>query len=273
MCSIENKVKELAGMMYIVVSTKGGVGKSTIATQVVAPLVYDITNEPVKVLEVDNNNVSDTLDSAIVKVSSFTVADGIFETQKSLFEVFNNKQVVIDGGGGDDTNKLIESVTNLNIDDKCTFFIPVLKNKNGMKNLIDTYRKIRENSSSKIVVVLNQANSSIAKDLEKEFCYFFGNEKLSITGAFSEMYEDANIEVVSVQDTNVFDLAEDYQLTAYEIALENIDTGSYLAEKNKEGYDAFMKAMTFCEIYNFCVSYKKHSLDKFIEQTTKFISE
>lgn len=260
-----SKEIELTGKFEIVLGSKGGIGKSTIAQNVIAPLVFSKTNEKVLVLEVDDNNVSDSLDSDIINFESFKVGEGVDKTMRELFEVYNGKRVVVDVGGGNDTTEFFKSIRGLELDDKCTFYIPLLKNKSGMKNLLDTISMIREYSKSEIRIILNQAKSTNEKDLQKEFTYFYGDESLNIKSVFDMIDENDNIKISSIQETQVFDLAEDYGLTAYEIATDNINISEYRDNEAKKGSKELMKALVFINIFNMCKEYKKNTLDKFFK--------
>jgi len=252
-------------MFHIVVSTKGGVGKSTLAKEVVATSVFASSGKKVRLVEIDDHNKSAEIISGVVSLESFSVSAGIEETQKALFEVFNDEDVVLDAGGGNDTNILLDSISGLGISDKCVFYIPVLKNKSGMKNLLDVYHRIRSKSSSRIIIILNQSKSYDNASLKSEFAYFFGDISLNITGAFSDIYLDENLGVATIHDTNVFDLAESYKLTAYEIASENISE-DFLKVEQKKGYANFRRALAYLNVCNLCKEYKEKTLDKFYEE-------
>jgi len=252
------------GKFLVSVSSKGGVGKSTISYQVLTALAYEMMGQQkVRLIEVDDNNKTDTFNSAIFSSQSFRVDKGIDETLKSLFDVLSDEVVVVDAGGGNDSNKVLDSLLSLQMDENIIYFIPVLKNKSGMKNLLDTYNKIREKSSSKIVIVLNQAAGKDDDALVNEFLYFYGNKELKVNGAFADAYKDENIFITYLQDTNVYDLSESFGLTAYEIAKEKIDINKFLKEEREKGYEEFMKALSFTKVYNLCLENKKQSFEKF----------
>ena len=258
--------KNTTGEFKIVLGSKGGIGKSTIAQNVIAPMVFDRTKEKVTVIEVDDNNVSDSLESNIINFESFRVNDGVDKTMGELFEVYKGKTVVIDVGGGNDTEEFFKSIKGLELDDKCTFYIPVLKNKSGMKNLIDTISMIRSYSKSKIVIILNQSTSTNIKEEKHEFNYFYGDEALKIESIFDKIHENDNIKITRVHDTQVFDLAEDYKQTAYEIAIEDISISKYRDEAANKGKKELLNAITFISIYNMCKEYKEKTLDIFFKE-------
>jgi len=257
--------KEKKGIFAVAVSSKGGVGKSTISNQVLTALLYEKEKKKVKLIEVDDNNITNTYTSSLFHSQSFKVEKGIEETLRAMFDVLSDESVVIDAGGGNDSNALVDSLLSMGIDEHVVYFIPVLKNKSGMKNLIDMYRRIRAKSTSKIVVILNQTKSTQNDLIKSEFLYFFGDKEMGIKGVFEEVYKDDNLIVTSLQDTSVYDLSEGLGLTAYEIANDAIKTDEFLKEEQKKGYDAFMKALAFVKIYNLCAENHKNSFLQFME--------
>jgi shikimate kinase len=262
------------GNFHILVSTKGGVGKSTIAQQVVLPFLADADKDSkISLIEVDDNNNSsiNLKNSQIVNFENYNVEDGSTESQRKLSEIFNNKNVVIDAGGGNDTKILLQNMSNLQLSSLCIFYIPVLKNKANMRNAISAYKDIKESSpESRVVFILNQV---INKDnLKNEFSYFFGNKELMIDGVPKEILKDELVEIVSLENTNVFDYAEDLGLTAYEIGKEDLNVGAVLAEAHKQGQEALDKAIARNKIYADCKSFLNKELRPLFLTLAEFIS-
>ena len=48
-------------MFYAVLSTKGGVGKTTIAQQLIAPYIHNKNGYKAEIIELDNNNNSNAI--------------------------------------------------------------------------------------------------------------------------------------------------------------------------------------------------------------------
>jgi len=235
-------------MFYTILNTKGGVGKTTITQQIVAPYLYDTTNEIVEVFEIDNNNKSDSLkDSVIMNIVSINTQKGSEIIKDKFFEVIaDDKDVVVDAGGGEDTKEVLQVIKDLELTDEVIFFIPVLKNQANIKNVADTYKLIREwNKNSKIFFVLNMFSN------DKDFVYFFGDEKLSIEGIYSVISKDENADILKIKNTRTFDLVENQlHKTTYEIGKVEIDTKSYLKEIIKKGDKAkYKKELAYIELY------------------------
>jgi len=240
------------GKFLVSLSSKGGVGKSTISHQVLTSCLYEKYNKKHKLIEIDDNNITDGYTSSIFTHKSYKVENGIGKALEEMFNIFEDENIVLDIGGGNDTNKAIEAISSMGIDENVIYFIPILKNKSGMINFINTYKLIRKKSNSKIVVVLNQCKFNDIESIKNEFVYFFGSKEMNIKGVFEDIYSDNNLQISSLLDTNVYDLSEDYELTSYEIAKEDMNIPKFLKDEKDKGFEAFKKALGFVQVYNKC---------------------
>jgi hypothetical protein len=259
------------GKFLVTVSSKGGVGKSTLAYQVISACLYNKYDKKHKLLEIDDNNKTDALISSIVDPTSLNVKDGISKSLEELFNIFDDENIIIDAGGGNDTNEVIDALSTMGLDENIVYFIPILKNKNGIKNLIDTYERIRKNSNSKIVVVLNQTKTTDKNLIKREFSYFFGNKELNIKGCFEQMFKDDNLLISNLVDTNVYDISEDYNLTSYEIAKDDINIPEFLKKEREKGFENFKKALAFVNVYKECKKNNEESFENFYNEIKEVI--
>ena len=114
-------------MFYTVLSTKGGVGKTTIAQQLIAPYIHNKNHYKAEIIELDNNNNSNVLNEAQTQE---TKSLKLCKTENILLEKFmeviaENKDVCIDVGGGDDTKTVLKALKELRLENEITFIIPV----------------------------------------------------------------------------------------------------------------------------------------------------
>ena len=124
------------GKLIVTPNPKGGVGKTELALNIIAPFIFDTTGKKVKVLSVDDNNKTvKAKDTEIFEIHNFRVDRGIDENQKALFEVFDGNNVIVDAGGGNDSLAVIDAVGGLNLADETIFCIPIFNEKRGIKNL------------------------------------------------------------------------------------------------------------------------------------------
>jgi cellulose biosynthesis protein BcsQ len=261
-------------MYHILASSKGGVGKSTVST-IIAGYLHHKSNQPVKIIEIDDNNDSKSIlsDSQFIKFESFDVKKGIDNMQEALFDIYDGQDIVIDAGGGNDSLKVVKDICGLGIDDKIVFYIPLLKNRAGMKNVEDMYKLIRSYGDAKIIYVFNQCQKANEKDIEKEFKYFFGDQKYAIDGICDEVFfNDANVSMTMIETSDTFDFAEEYKQSVWEIANSTLNKKELLESAKAQGKEAMLKTQGFIKIHNECVTFHDscllnayNNLDEFLD--------
>jgi len=163
-----------------VVNTKGGVGKTTLATQFL-PL-FSKDNESVSVFELDNNNLTNIPNSKAITFKNLkTNKTGDLISDITMDELLgDNNLKIIDCGGGDDTKVVLSSFKKYDIKG-IKYIIPINDDIEQTKNMLDTIELIRENDKeSKIYVLLNRCNNLNEEDIANQFIAIFGSEKYGI---------------------------------------------------------------------------------------------
>ena len=171
----------------VVTSGKGGVGKSTYSSQVVAAFLHSFNGgKKVKYIEVDDANKSANLyeNSNILSGEKIPVSKDL---DLSL-AMQSNENVVIDIGGNKTTEIVIKNIGENEDFDDVSWVIPLDRSKDGAQNAFKTFSQIMdiyEDSQSvpKILFVLNGSSNILEKDpqeLEQEFAYFFGSEWMKL---------------------------------------------------------------------------------------------
>ena len=244
-------------MFYTVLSTKGGVGKTTIAQQLIAPFIHNKNGDKAEIIELDNNNKSNVLNEAQTQE---TKTLRLHETENILLEKFmeviaENKDVVIDVGGGDDTKAVLKALKELRLENEITFIVPALRDLSNQKNTIDTYAMVREwNLEARIVFILNRYQN------EDDFTDIIN--KL-------QKVNDTNIDIYRLDDTLLFDeIAKEFKKPLYEITLEYIgDTKKLLVETAKSGdFNKLKEVKRWIGIYDKCVDFRTSNLDAIFKE-------
>lgn len=216
-------------MIYVIVNTKGGVGKTTFSVNL-ATLLY-FRKRDFKVIELDNSQDSMLFNNSEVlnkdRAVSLVLKDKTKAIGKVMFNLTKNSEMdfIIDVGGGGDTEEMIETLKELDLPK--TWIIPATSDKKYLKNAEKTYKLI--NQPDNTYFVLNRCHETDPKD---EFFYFFGNRKFGVKPV-ADFFKDSKY--FAMPDSNFYQIAEDAEQTILDLALLSI-------EKNeKEISDDFMK--------------------------------
>ena len=155
-------------MIYVVVSNKGGVGKSLLSHNIFSLLVGD----NFELIEIDNNNdTSKTFfNSELLRDKTRTVrvkdADDVLDDV--FFEAMaNQKNVIVDGGGGDDTNRLLEMLAE-QPQENIKYIIPTVVGSDDI-NVLSTYERI--SNKKNVLFVLNGYHEK--ENIKDEFIAYY----------------------------------------------------------------------------------------------------
>ena len=225
----------------LVVSSKGGVGKSTVAMQVIAPYLYNKNkNKPVNFYEFDDENI----DSLSYGGSSLTIREPIDVEEFILMDKFidilsSNKPCCIDVGGNKSTTICLEVLNDCGMGYELDLaVIPLLDGEQDAINAMKTYKRLKKiNKEMKILFALNKVNNK--KYIKEQFENFFGD----IRGIFDDQnaivkqidQKDINNYIV-IQNSDTIKFSRKFGTTVFEIANQNkdFDTEFKIANKEKE---------------------------------------
>jgi len=235
--------------VFCVVNTKGGVGKSTIASQII-PILFRNKNKRIKIYEIDDNNKTFFKNSKIefntLKVSR--TEDVIDDVNVDLMLDEEDVVNIIDAGGGNDTKAVLEGIKKAEIKG-IVYIIPVNDDFEQFQNTKHTIEVIRDfDKNAKIFLLFNRVFSFSRKDIENQFIAFFGSEEYGIEGRFDEIFEYIENNILMIQNTQIFSILKNfYNTTLYDFYFENKDlienSEKYKKEWVKKGRDYFKKQM------------------------------
>lgn len=252
-------------------STKGGVGKSTISSQVL-PLLAELCKKKVSLYELDNNNFKNekTDADAKIKYQNFDINDSnrlISSTilYKHIHHEISDELIIIDAGGGDDTNAVIDYLADNEITN-IVYFIPVNRSAKQFSNTLKTVEKIRKfDKESLIYIVFNgyeakneRGGNKTIDEIKSEFVGFFGTKEFGIKGRVSELKNLIN-GFFFTPYRKEYDILESYLDTTlfefYDIAksvVENIseDRKTWSEEDFLEKNNRFKIARSVCNIFD-----------------------
>ena len=207
----------------MVVSSKGGVGKSTISMQLITPYLYlHNDKKPIAYYEFDDEN-NDCLsygdsklsNREIVEVSTTILRDRITDI------ISKDETACFDVGGNKTTTMVLDSMSESGMMSFVDLVvIPLLDGEQDGINASVVYSIIKGiNPSQKILFVLNRAKNN--KYIRYQFDNFFGD----IRGIFNDKYSIKNYlfdsdheQYVVMIDDDVVKYSRRFGLTIYEIA-------------------------------------------------------
>lgn len=211
-------------MKAIVLSTKGGVGKTTFAIQVLAPYLNQKFKQKVPFFIGDTVNE----DARIFNSELFEISNSKFYLDKNndnfIQELALQQSCIVDVGGNQSTELFIKEVEDKSflIDDNFVFFIPTLSDTQSVTNAVKTYLNLQKISENfKTCFVLSQVKELKDVEVKIQFHRFF-DYKIEFQKNF-----------ICVPESELFADSMDYKMTVFEIAK--------LAEKASENYKKLVK--------------------------------
>jgi len=229
---------------FIVLNSKGGVGKSTTSMQILAPFLFwkNGQNEKINLIEFDDEN-SDSksfFNSDIVLTKRYKIdGNDIDSTLTDI--VLENNNLIVDVGGNKTTTYILNSLKDTNIISvfDCVV-IPLTDGEQDAINAIKVYTKIREvNKEIKIIFILSRVNKSY--NLEVQFLDFFGDLKGRIDNrkGLIEKVQESDRNIIKIEDNESIKISRAFGVTAFELARQDLDVlkakmKQYLKDKDTE---------------------------------------
>ncbi len=224
----------------VVISSKGGVGKSTIAMQIATPYLYVHNDKkPIKYYEFDDEN-KDHLsfgDSNLSIRKSIEVSSSFLRDE--ITEIFSkNESICVDIGGNKTTSYTLKAFRDsgmINLVD--LVIIPLLDGEQDGINASVIYNTLKHlNSDIKILFTLNKVKDK--RKIEYQFENYFGDprEIFSKKYALKTCLDDKDFNnYVTMIDDDVIKYSRRFGLTIYEIAKQRRDFITDL-RKNMDQY-------------------------------------
>ncbi len=234
----------------MVVSSKGGVGKSTVTMQLVAPYLYQKTNEKVAFYEFDDENHdclsygdSNLTKREIVDVSTDFLRDNITQIisrdESACFDIGGNKTttIVIDALSENGMIHFIDLV-----------IIPLLDGEQDGINASVIYSVLKGlRPELKFLFILNRAKNH--RYIQYQFDNYFGD----IRGIFNEnrsiksyLFDEDKDKYIVMLDDDIIKYSRKFGLTIYEIAHDERDFISQLKLNMADvSYEQEVKLISF----------------------------
>jgi len=151
--------------MWAVVSSKGGVGKSSIAKNLLLPYLINKYGEAVYINTDPTNDEDKLVNAKHYKVKSLRIKP------EKMEEIDISYEVVLDTGAGKNSIEVINALNELGMETNTKIVIPIGKRISEINEALKTYSFAKRKGFSKFVFVLNKVSSW--DNYEEEFDMFF----------------------------------------------------------------------------------------------------
>ncbi len=267
----------------LVISPKGGCGKSTFAFQFLAPYFYNRDNQKSLLIDLDNaNNES----------NSFTASEIIESKECNINEIdmriaLEKRNVIIDSGATSLAQKTLRQFIDTNLIDYIDYFaIPLSKGKQATSSALDIYTEIKKyKTDAKVFFVLSETDNIHKYPLEMQFLNFLGDK---IHCCYDDLEEgeydkikkqDPSVNYISIPYDPCLPWVSNFGITAYEFA----DKKEMLKERQKTLVREAMTDPTKCPALDLttyklmlvakCVEFKNELLEKTFNNLDQIIQE
>lgn len=165
---------------FVIASTKGGCGKTIIASMVI-PVLFANSTKKISVYSIDDNN-KNKIESKFIEFHDLKTKDSAMVIDEAEIKKINNTDEVsiIDLGGGQDTTIFLDTIKKSSVHD-LVYIIPIADDIEQVHNLVETIKKIQNASEdAEIYLILNQVNVMDEESIQKQFIGIYGSKKYGI---------------------------------------------------------------------------------------------
>ncbi|MFA7084062.1 MAG: hypothetical protein WC141_05945 [Arcobacteraceae bacterium] len=260
--------------MIIIPQTKGGVGKSTVAMQIIAPFLYKKHGKKITYIEIDDENNdsksftrTDIVNKRMLGTNRLTELDELILTD-------DNHEVIVDVGGNKTSSLVLDEIKKIGTYNNVKWIIPLGDGELDGKNAISTMNKIRKiepNAEKNIFFALNRAINMESDYIEEQFINFFGHKYLNSDSVICDFVKDPKF--FPVKNDKVITISRYLGSTVWEMAFNNTDFAQKAVQAKELGdlasarkYLFFRRMQTESKDYTIDVLYKIFAkLDQWIE--------
>ncbi|MDY0116535.1 MAG: ParA family protein [Sulfurimonadaceae bacterium] len=225
-------------MKILIISSKGGVGKSTMSMQLIAPYLYEKTKKQVSFYDFDDEN-NDSLSyggSGLTKREIIEVDPMIIK--ENIVDILSrDESACLDIGGNKTTTIFLEALRDTGMIHFIDLaIIPLLDGEQDAINSSIIYTTLKDMSQDlKIVFVLNRAKNH--RYIHYQFDNFFGDPRGILSNANcvqTYLFDNDRENYLVMLDDDIIKYSRRFGLTIYEIAHMHRDYSKFLKLNKKE---------------------------------------
>ena len=210
--------------MIIIPQTKGGVGKSTVAMQVIAPYLFKKHGKKVTYIEIDDENNDSQSFTRTEIVNKRMLGTNKLTELDELILMDDNHEIIVDVGGNKTSSLVLEEIKKVGSFGNVKWIIPLGDGELDGKNAIATMKKIKKienNPEENVLFALNRAISMEPEYIEEQFINFFGHKYLDSNSVLCDFVKDPKY--FAVKNDKVITMSRYLGSTVWEMAYNNTD--------------------------------------------------
>lgn len=259
--------------MIIIPQTKGGVGKSTVAMQVIAPYLYKKHGKKITYIEIDDENNdsrsftrTEIVDKKMLQTSHLTQLD-------ELILMDDNHEIIVDVGGNKTSSLVLEEIAKVGSFNNVKWIIPMGDGELDGKNAIATMKKLRKiekNSTDNLLFALNRAISTQPDYLEEQYINFFGHKYLGSDSTITDFVKDPKY--FAVKNDKIITMSRYLGSTVWEMAHNNTDFAQKAVDAKEIGdIEAARKYLFFRRLQTEAKDYVLNTLNQIFVTLDRWI--
>ncbi len=252
-----------------VLNTKGGVGKSTVSMQLIAPYLYQKNRSPISYFEFDDENEdATTFDKcSLVWLEKVNVLGVDLREQLRDILLLENS-ICMDVGANKTTIYILEALFDSGMVHALDLVvIPLMDGEVDAASALDIYHRVKkQNPDLKILFVLNRWNEN--RELESQFDLFLGDKYgFFDTKGVINYIDEKDRNYVVLADSDAIKYSRGFGETLWELSNEEDNIDNELRRAIKEGASKEeIKKISFKRaLKKDCIEYR----EKFLKQAFK----
>lgn len=222
--------------MIIIPQTKGGVGKSTVAMQVLAPYLYKKHNKKITYIEIDDENNDSQSFTQTQIVNKRMLGTNKLSELDELILMDDKHEVIIDVGGNKTSSLVLDEIKKVGSFGNIKWIIPLGDGELDGKNAIATMKKIRKienNPEQNMLFALNRSISMEPDYIHEQFINFFGHPYLENSALISKFLKNPRYFVV--KNDKIITMSRYLGSTVWELAYNTTDFAQKAMEAKDKG--------------------------------------
>jgi hypothetical protein len=254
--------------MIIIPQTKGGVGKSTVAMQIIAPYLYKKHGKKIRYIEIDDENNDSQSFTRTNIVDKMMLNTNRISDLDELFLTDDNHEVIVDVGGNKTSSLVLEEIKKVGTFGNVKWIVPLGDGELDGKNAIATMKKIKKIESDyedNLLFALNRAISMEPDYFKEQFVNFFGHPYLDSNSVMKDYIKDPRFFVV--KNDKIVTISRYLGSTVWEMAHNNTDFAKKAVEaKELADMELAKKYLFFRRIQTEAKDYVLNVLNRIFHQ-------